>query len=113
MDRSPNQRHFYSGAIVDLGISCDASAAIKCPMAAAEIPNTRKWKERQAAVAILADSYTDGYQLVMYCFVMYCCAVSALLSAVPVIFWWRGTGEKVQVRELQIGNLGQKREQFT
>jgi hypothetical protein len=42
-------------------------------MAAAEIPNTLNGKEKQTAAAILADSYTDGYELVMYC-----CAAAAL-----------------------------------
>jgi hypothetical protein len=41
-------------------------------MAAAEIPNTLNGKEKQTA-AILADSYTDGYELVMSC-----CAAAAL-----------------------------------
>lgn len=76
-------------------------------MAAAEIPNTLNGKEEQTASAILADSYTDGYE-----FVMYCCAVAALPSALPVIFWWRGTEEMVSVREIRIENLGQKRQQF-
>ena len=57
-------------------------------MVADEIPSVLKGKEREAAAAILADSYTDGYQLVMYC-----CAVATLLSALPVIFWWRGAVE--------------------
>jgi EmrB/QacA subfamily drug resistance transporter len=76
-------------------------------MAAAEIPNTLNSKEKQTAAAILADSYTDGYELVMYC-----CAVAALLSALPVILWWRGAGENVQVREIRTENLGQKRQQL-
>jgi EmrB/QacA subfamily drug resistance transporter len=76
-------------------------------MAAAEIPNTLNGKERETAATILADSYTDGYELVMYC-----CAVAALLSALPVILWWRGAGEKVQVREILTENLGQKRQQL-
>ena len=42
-------------------------------MAAAEIPNTLNGKEKQTAAAILADSYTDGYELVMSC-----CAAAAL-----------------------------------
>ncbi len=76
-------------------------------MAAAEIPNTLNGKEKQTAAAILADSYTDGYELVMYC-----CAVAALLSALPVILWWRRAGEKVQVREIRTENLRQKRQQL-
>ena len=76
-------------------------------MAAAEIPNTLNGKEKQTAAAILADSYTDGYELVMYC-----CAVAALLWALPVILWWRGAGEKVQVREIRTENLRQKRPQL-
>jgi hypothetical protein len=76
-------------------------------MAAAEIPNTLNGNEKQTVAAILGDSYTDGYKLVMYC-----CAVAALLSALPVILWWRGVGEKVQVREIRIQNLRQKRPQL-
>jgi hypothetical protein len=53
-------------------------------MAAADIPNALDGKERQVAATILAQSYTDGYELVMYC-----CAVASLLSALPIIFWWR------------------------
>jgi hypothetical protein len=76
-------------------------------MAAAEIPSTLNDKEKQTAAAILADSYTEGYELVMYC-----CAAAALLSALPVILWWRGAGEKVQVTELRTENLMQKRQQL-
>ena len=36
-------------------------------MDAAEIPNTLNDKEKQTATAILADSYTEGYELVMCC----------------------------------------------
>jgi EmrB/QacA subfamily drug resistance transporter len=85
----------------------DSLYAERSLMAAAEIPNTLKGKERQTAAAILADSYTDGYELVMYC-----CAVAALLSALPVIFWWRGAGEKAPVREIRTENLAQKRQQL-
>jgi hypothetical protein len=77
-------------------------------LAAAEIPNTLNGKEKQTAATILADSYTGGNELVMYC-----CAVAALLSALPVIFWWRGAGEKVQVRKIRTENLTQKRQQLT
>lgn len=76
-------------------------------MAVAEIPNTLKGKERQTAAAMVADSYTDGYELVMYC-----CAAAALLSALPVILWWRGTGEMAPVREIWTENLEQKRQQL-
>ena len=76
-------------------------------MAAAEIPNTLNDKEKQTSAVVLADSYTEGYKLVMCC-----CAVAALLSALPVILWWRGAGEKVQVRELRTETLRQKRQQL-
>jgi len=76
-------------------------------MAAAEIPNTLKANERKTAEVVLADSYTDGYEIVMYC-----CAVAALLSALPVMFWWRGAVEKAPVREIRTENLGHKRQQL-
>ena len=85
----------------------DSLYAERSLMAAAEIPNTLKGTERQAAAAILADSYTDGYELVMYC-----CAVAALLSSLPIIFWWRRAGENAPVREIRTENLGQKRQQL-
>ena len=69
-------------------------------MAAAEIPNTLKGKERQTAAAIIADSYTDEYELVMYC-----CAVAALLSALPIILWQRGA-------EIRIEHLRPERHQL-
>jgi hypothetical protein len=43
-------------------------------MAAAEIPNTLNSRDTQTAAVILADSYTDGYELVMYC-----CPLAALI----------------------------------
>ena len=85
----------------------DSLYAERSLMAAAEIPNTLKGTERQTAAAILADSYTDGYELVMYC-----CAVAALLSSLPIIFWWRRAGENAPVREIRTENLGQKRQQL-
>jgi len=85
----------------------DSLYAERSLMAAAELPNTLKGQERRTAAAILADSYTDGYELVMYC-----CAVAALLSVLPVIFWWCGAGEKAPVREIRTENLGQKRQQL-
>jgi EmrB/QacA subfamily drug resistance transporter len=85
----------------------DSLYAGRSLMAAVEIPNALKGKERETAAAILADSYTDGYELVMYC-----CAVAALLSALPVIFWWRRSVEKAPVIEIRAVNLGQKRQQL-
>jgi EmrB/QacA subfamily drug resistance transporter len=76
-------------------------------MAAGEIPNSLKGKDKETAAAILADSYMDGYELVMYC-----CAVTALLSALPVIFWWGGAVEKAPARSKMTENLGQQRQEL-
>ena len=85
----------------------DSLYAGRSLMAADGIPNTLNGKEKEAAVAIIADSYTHGYKVVMYC-----CAVAALLSALPVIFWWRGAVEKAPVRDTRTDNLGQQRQEL-
>jgi EmrB/QacA subfamily drug resistance transporter len=80
----------------------DSLYAGRSLMAADEIPNTLKAEEKETAAGILAESYMDGYELVMYC-----CAVAALLSALPVIFWWRGAVEKAPARDRRTEKLGQ------
>jgi EmrB/QacA subfamily drug resistance transporter len=74
-------------------------------MAAEEIPNTLTGDEKETAAVILADSYTDGYRLVMYC-----CSVAALLSVFPVVFWWRGIGENTSVIDKRMEHLVQRRQ---
>ena len=107
----PRIRPFFSSQIVELLFTVERQRQYLCAqmslMAVAEIPNTLKGKERQTAAAILADSYADGYELVMCS-----CAIAALLSALPVIFWWRGAGEKAPVSEIRTENLGQQRQQL-
>ena len=85
----------------------DSLYAGRSLMAADEIPNSLTGKEKETAAAILADSYMDGYELVMYC-----CAVAALLSALPIIFWWRGAVERTCVRGIKVENLGHQRREF-
>lgn len=85
----------------------DSLYAGRSLLAADEIPNTLKGREKQSAAAIIADSYTDGYEAVMYC-----CAAAAMLSALPVILWWRGVGENVHVKESRPETLRHKLRQL-
>ena len=84
----------------------DSLYAGRSLMAADEIPSTLTAKDKDTAATILADSYMNGYELVMYC-----CAVTALLSALPVIFWWRRAVENAPVSDIRTENLVQQRQE--